>query len=103
MQFPEGPKEEVKTTLSTKFFDELIDPIRQVLEKHGATLEVCNEIPCRFLALPHFDTVGELPVKQLKRQNARSEFSPREFPSAIARSAGYWLPLLKEYARDVFF
>ncbi len=43
MQFPEGPKEEVKTTLSAKFFDELIDPIRQVLEKHGATLEVCND------------------------------------------------------------
>src|SRR4051794_2689086 len=38
-----------------------------------------RRVACAF-DQPEIDTVGELPVKQLKRQNVRSEFSPREFP-----------------------
>jgi hypothetical protein len=55
------------------------------------------------LAYPELDTVGELMVKQLKQQNARYEFSPKESPFAIARSEEYSSPPLKGYAGGVFF
>ena len=35
-----GREESITLIRSSRFFDDLIDPIRQVLEKHGATLEV---------------------------------------------------------------
>jgi hypothetical protein len=35
-----GPEEEITMIRSARFFDELIEPIRQILEKHGASVAV---------------------------------------------------------------
>ncbi len=35
-----GPEEEITTIRSARFFEELIEPIRQILENHGARLAV---------------------------------------------------------------
>ena len=35
-----GPEEKITTLRSARFFEELIEPIRQILEKHGATVAV---------------------------------------------------------------
>ena len=35
-----GPEEEITTLRSARFFEELIEPIGQVLEKHGARVAV---------------------------------------------------------------
>ncbi len=38
-----GPEEEITMIRSARFFEELIEPIRQILEKHGATLAVFKQ------------------------------------------------------------
>jgi hypothetical protein len=38
--YSEGPKEEITTIQCARYYEELIEPIRQVFEKHGITLEV---------------------------------------------------------------
>ncbi len=38
-----GPEEEITTLRSARFFEELIEPIRQILEKHGASLAVFKQ------------------------------------------------------------
>lgn len=39
----EGPKEVIASIRSIRFIDELLEPIRQVLERHGVRLEVLDD------------------------------------------------------------
>jgi len=43
MHYPEGPMEEITTVQCAKYFEELIEPVRHVLEKHGVRLEVLDD------------------------------------------------------------
>ena len=38
-----GPEEEIRTIRCARFFEEMIEPIRQVLGKHGASVLVCKK------------------------------------------------------------
>jgi len=43
VNYPEGPKEEITTLQCARYFEDLFEPICQVLERHGAGLEVRDD------------------------------------------------------------
>jgi len=87
MIFPEGPKEEITTIQCIKFFEELIEPIRQVFEKHGVRLEV---LPDRcILSFPEGTTRQiQYPTTQTDRYNIILPDSYTLYEATSIRSNG---------------